>query len=214
MNHIDPSIYKNFTPLPPDLGGWHGDAPIFAKLIDLTRPSRIIEVGTWKGQSAITMGRRVKEIGLACTITCVDTWLGGLEFWLDLANNPAFDLRQKHGYPQVYYQFLSNVIHFGLEDIILPFPVASSVAAKYFATKGIQAELIYIDGSHDEADVLADLRSYYGLVKPGGVLFGDDFDWPGVQRAVSTFREEIKARLYVIDTIFWALQAPPLLTLP
>jgi hypothetical protein len=213
MNHIDGSIYENFNPLPPDITGWNGESPIFAQFIDITKPSRIIEVGTWKGQSAITMGLHLRRIGQKCTITCVDTWLGALEFWEWLAATPERNLMQKHGFPQVYYQFLSNVIHQGLQDVILPFPTTSLIAARYFARKNIQAELIYIDGSHDEPDVLADLRAYYPLVTPGGILFGDDFSWESVKNAVSKFTEETKTRLYVINEQFWAFQIPPLLKL-
>ena len=73
MNRIDASIYDNFTPLPPDITGWNGNNPLFGQFIDLTKPSRIIEVGTWKGQSAINMGLHIRKTGQKCTITCVDT---------------------------------------------------------------------------------------------------------------------------------------------
>jgi len=213
MNRIDASIYEGFTPLPPDTRGWRGDSPVFGKLIDTTRPSRIIEVGTWKGQSAITMGTHVKQSGLRCLITCVDTWLGSLEFWDGLEDTPERDLRLRHGYPQVYYQFLSNVVHAGLQDVILPFPAPSLIAARYFARQGLTADLVYIDGSHDEQDVLADLRAYFGLVRPGGVLFGDDFNWEGVRNAVTAFAAESRCRLYLFDEVFWVFQVPPPLVL-
>ena len=80
MNQITPDIYHGLELLPKDLQGWNGESPIFSALIQTLKPRHIIEVGTWKGQSAITMARAVKAQGLATKITCVDTWLGALEF--------------------------------------------------------------------------------------------------------------------------------------
>ena len=55
------------------------------------------------------------------------------------------------------------------------------------AEAGLQAEVIYIDASHEEPDVTADLNAYWPLVKPGGILYGDDWDWEGVEKAVRAF---------------------------
>jgi predicted O-methyltransferase YrrM len=65
----------------------------------------------------------------------------------------------------------------------LPMPMPSSMACKIVEP----AQLIYIDGSHEYEDVKADCRNYWPLLQEGGVMFGDDFDWPTVAQAV---REE------------------------
>ena len=63
-----------------------------------------------------------------------------------------------------------------------------SGAARVLAEKNVQADAIYIDGSHDYHDCATDLRDYWPLVRHGGVLFGDDYQaWPGVTRAVDEF---------------------------
>ncbi len=48
-------------------------------------------------------------------------------------------------------------------------------------------DLVYIDGDHTYAGVMADLETWYGKVRPGGILCGDDFTWQGVYEAVMTF---------------------------
>jgi len=48
-------------------------------------------------------------------------------------------------------------------------------------------DLIYIDGDHRYDSVKSDLNAWYGKVKKGGILCGDDFDWPGVRAAVLEF---------------------------
>jgi hypothetical protein len=51
---------------------------------------------------------------------------------------------------------------------------------------GIEAYLIYVDASHEYADVKSDIASFSRLLKRNGIMFGDDMNdhWPGVKRAV------------------------------
>ena len=174
------NIYENLELLPQDLSGWNGNEPIFSKLITKLQPKTIIEVGSYKGQSSITMSNAVKKLNLQTKIYCVDTWLGALEM-LSTTLVPT-----KNGYPTLYYQFLSNVVHNNAQDIIIPVPNTSYIAYRYLQDLGISAELIYIDASHEYPDVLADVSNYYQLLSPGGVMFGDDYNtYDSVRRAVA-----------------------------
>lgn len=205
MNKIDGSIYENFTPLPYDASGWGGDSPIFKRLIKEIRPRNIIEVGSWKGQSSITMGKAVKSLGLDTKIYCIDTWLGSIEFWCKMASNTHTDLKQKHGYPQIYYQFLSNVVHNNLEDVIFPLPMTSLTGSKYLKVKSIISELIYIDASHEEEDVYSDILSYWPLLDNEGIMFGDDFNKSGVRNAVKRTEKKLGVK-FQTDERFWILK--------
>jgi len=208
MNKIDKTIYNDFNPLPIDLSGWNGTKPIFRELIEKLKPSTIIEVGTWKGQSAITMGKAVKEFNLNTTIHCVDTWLGAIEFWTTGKSTRERNLKTVNGYPQVYYQFLSNVVHSNLQDVILPFPNTSENGYRYFKYNKITAQMIYIDASHEEDDVYKDLNNYYELLENKGILFGDDYqkDWPGVINSVNRFSNERNMSLEIVNNNFWILK--------
>lgn len=209
MNIIDEKIYENLNLLPYDCQGWHGNHPIFEELINKAKPKLIIEVGTWKGQSAINMAKIIKKIKLDCKIYCVDTWLGALEFWGAYKHTPERNLNLKNGYPQIYYQFLSNVVHENLQDLIIPFPNTSSIAYSHFKNNNIKADLIYIDGSHEEEDVYIDLKNYTKLLNKDGIIFGDD--WPGgaangVKAAVNKFIKENNLNLKITnDNIFWQI---------
>lgn len=184
------NIYENLELLPEDLQGWHGNDPIFEKLILQVKPKHIIEVGTWKGQSAINMGKIIKKHNLDCKITCVDTWLGSREFIGETSKER--NLMLKNGYPMVYFQFLSNVVHNGLEDIITPFPQTSKIAYRYLSENRVKADLIYIDASHDYIDAYDDICNYWCLLNEGGFLFGDDYKiWNGVTDAVVQFQNKI-----------------------
>jgi predicted O-methyltransferase YrrM len=42
-----------------------------------------------------------------------------------------------------------------------------------------QYDVAYIDGSHYTCDVLSDAILTFPLVKPGGLIIFDDYEWPG-----------------------------------
>jgi cephalosporin hydroxylase len=87
----DPYEDLGESALAPDLQGWGSARDIFTTLIDELTPALIIEVGSWKGGSAIHMGRLIKERRLDCRIVCIDTWLGSLEHWNQRHPGPKHD---------------------------------------------------------------------------------------------------------------------------
>ncbi|MBI3549126.1 MAG: class I SAM-dependent methyltransferase [Elusimicrobia bacterium] len=191
IHAADPYAGFDPGPYPEDLQGWGSTEPNLHALIDESRPTLAIEVGSWKGASAVFMGSRLKRQTPPGKLLCVDTWLGALEFWTDPGDETRYkSLGLRHGYPSVYYQFLANVVRAGLRDIVIPFPQTSTIAAKWLRKNGVRAELVYIDASHDEDDVLSDLQNYWPLVTDRGVLFGDDYDWPSVRDAVDRFTRD------------------------
>jgi predicted O-methyltransferase YrrM len=203
MNKINKKIYDDFLPIAEDSRGWNSNSNVFRDLIIRTNPSIIIEVGTWKGASAIKMGNVLKELNLNCKIYCVDTWLGALEFWTNYAHTEERDLMLKNGYPQIYYQFLSNVIHNNLQDYILPLPLPSNIAYKVLQNDNILADLVYIDASHEYEDVKSDIENYKKVLKKGGIMFGDDMAWTGVSKAANEiFGDKFK----IIENNYWVYE--------
>jgi len=188
-----------------DAQGWNSERETFHEMLDAAQPKLVIEVGTWKGGSAIYMGKYIKAKNLDTKIICVDTWTSDWDFLGILESGHLSNLINDN--PEIYRQFIANVIKSDLTDIILPFPQTSLDAADWFKKEGILAELIYLDGSHKETDVYRDLLRYYELVVPGGILFGDDYfsGEPGVVRAVNRFSHEMKLTLEVREHQFWVL---------
>jgi len=172
-----------------EMYGWYYDHPIFRQIISQLKPTRIIEVGSLYGASAIHMAKLTKEFGLSAEILCVDTFLGSPEYW----DEPTVHhLKLRSGFPRFYEQFMVNVIKSGMQDVITPFPQVSTLAAQVLRTKKITADVIYIDAAHTYRELLADLRAFWPLLRPDGIMFGDDFDpiWPGVIRAVHEWAEQ------------------------
>ena len=64
LHPVDPYRDLNDEASALDLQGWGSNHPIFAQIIAKIRPALIIEVGTWKGASAVHMARVAKSEGL------------------------------------------------------------------------------------------------------------------------------------------------------
>jgi predicted O-methyltransferase YrrM len=194
LHAVNPYDGFNRAFYPEKIEGWNSDGLIFLELLMEHRPHLVVEVGTWLGASALHMASLLDRLPdcRATKIVCVDTWLGALEFWTD-QNDPTRyrALELTHGYPTVYRRFLANVLHRGQQDRIIPFPQTSLIAARWFARREEKLPFVYLDASHDYDDVLADLRAWWPLIAPGGVLFGDDYGtWEGVRLAVECFHGE------------------------
>lgn len=190
------SPYEGFdpTPYPTDLQGWGGDDPVLTEAIHRMRPRKICEVGSWKGRSAVNMGRAVKALGMNTEIVCVDTWLGSPEHW-KRDDSWYSSLRIENGMPTIYYTFLANVMQAGLTDVITPCPMTSENAAVVFAQQGFRFDIVYVDAAHEYAPAKRDFELYYDLLGDDGLLVGDDYMfWPEVTRAVDDFVAERKLR--------------------
>lgn len=181
----------DFTDYELDLQGWGSRKKVFNRVISAVRPKLIIEVGTWKGASAAYMLEICKELQIDAQVICIDTWLGSNDvMW----TNPAFrsSLKLVGGYPTIFKQFIYNMTKLDLMNSVFPLPMTSSAA--YYLLRGfkIQADLIYIDAGHEHDEVLMDLNYYFELLRPGGIMFGDDYSnaWPGVISAVNKFASD------------------------
>jgi hypothetical protein len=179
--------------------------------VSLVTPTLVIEVGVWKGRSTCFLAEALKQRTRSGAVVAVDTWLGALEFWTRTesagAPDPTRNLLPAHGYPQVYYQFLTNVAQRNLSEYVIPFPASSRLAHDFFALHPAQprAQLIHIDAAHEYRDVVEDVRMWWGLLDEGGIMLGDDFSsaWPGVIRAACEHAESYGLSLETWDVKWW-----------
>lgn len=190
---IDP--FAGFDP-----SGWHDPADewdshhrLFDALVEQLRPRVIVEVGSFLGVSSRHFAAALAREQIDGVVVCVDTWLAEQVLW----NNPRWrpHLRHVNGRPEFYKAWMANAIASGLQDYLCPLPMASANAARYLASRQVRAEMIYIDGSHDEGDVYRDLALYWDCVlMPNGALLVDDYqhtpDFAGVVHDVDQFSAE------------------------
>jgi hypothetical protein len=153
--------YERFPARPsdPPRPGWYSDHPIFEQLISSRRPERLLEVGSLFGGSAIHMGKLLKQHGIQAELTCVDTFLGSRETYFE--HRLSREKMLSAGRYQFFDEFLGNVQRAGLTECINPFVQTSTNAARILAELGVQFDLIYLDASHEYADVLSDLRVWF-----------------------------------------------------
>jgi len=205
--------YDNFLPFKSELLGWSPKAEVYESICNrLTSFDIIIEVGVWKGLSASHLANCLRRRNSG-VLFAVDTWLGALEFWDRRFTAGKYDstrdLYLDHGYPSVYKHFLSNMVHAGVKDYVVPFPVTSRLAAQFFQSRSMQADIVHIDAAHEYHDVREDIILWWPLVKPCGILFGDDYIpvWSGVIRAVNEFVSENNLKLEKIG-VKWLIRKP------
>jgi predicted O-methyltransferase YrrM len=174
----------------PDMQGWNSDHPYLRSTIEEVRPRIVIELGVWKGGSTMFMAETMRGLGLDAVVISIDTWLGAWDHWNDEARRG--DLMFAHGYPTLFYTFLTNVIERGLSDYVVPLPLDSQNAYFVLRHRKVSAQIVHIDAGHDYEAVAGDLRRWWELLEPGGVLIADDYDaagrwWPEVRKAVDDF---------------------------
>ena len=150
----------------------------------------LMAVGVFWGGTSVRLAERLLNHSLAperVAVLSIDTWLGDLAMWA----NPEWArgaLMPHLGAPRDFECFASAVARSGAAgELVVPLRLPSAMAARMLHPRGVRADLIYVDGSHDYADVLADLEAYSRLLRYKGVICGDDYHIPDVTRAVNDF---------------------------
>ena len=138
------------------------------------RPLRVLEVGSYLGQSALTWSRAIADnCSLGGSVMCVDPWLPFLHAE-DVAQGPLYaQTQQSLRDGSAFNQFQKNIrrvnwgvpIHF-FRGVLGEFP------EKHFNS----FDIVFVDGSHYYDDVRQDLAWAKDFVREGGVLCGDDLE--------------------------------------
>lgn len=150
----------------------------------------ILEIGSYKGRSTACLA-------LGCTRTKKHV------FTIDTFDGNKVDFHER----DFYAEFWQNIERCGLKSYVTPI-IGSSAEIAYSWREPI--DLLFIDGSHQLADVLDDFHNFFPHVVPGGIVALHDVveDWPGPLRA---WNEHIRHRLVNIDrceTLFYGRKSP------
>lgn len=202
--------YDDFSPViaKPDMQGWNGRHPALSRCVDELKPDIIIDVGAWKGLSTSFLAKAALKHKADAKVISVDTWLGSPEHWMHYRKDKIFEqLRCKNGYPQLFYVFLSNMVHQRLQETVIPLPQTSDNAFVILKKHKIVADIIHIDAAHEYEPVLRDARNFWQLLRKGGALIGDDYKWTGVKRAAHEFADAVGVEIE-IDEPKWILRKP------
>lgn len=150
---------------------------------------RALEIGCWEGRSTVWMLQNVLN-GQMSSIDVVDTFRGNPE-------NPVL------GYEaEVEANFWHNVDVLGARECVRLHKRKSHDVLPLLPKESY--DLIYIDGSHDTKDVLLDLCLSWLLLKSGGIMIMDDYEYrysemgmvPGM--AIDAFYTIFKKDLFLL----------------
>lgn len=172
MNHF----YQNIQ-------GWFAYEFLYTHVVDsceLNKSYTFVEVGSWKGRSTAYMGVEIVNSNKNIKFYAVDTWDGSEEH-LDITN-PSYEplLKTADG---LYNHFIDNISP--VKSVITPIRNTSIEASALFEDNSI--DYIMIDAAHDYENVLLDIKHWYPKLTIGGIISGDDLDWPGVTQAAEEF---------------------------
>lgn len=155
-------------------------------------PMLVVEVGAFIGSGAkhvwADLARRKFYDGTdgSRLVLCVDTWQGALMMRLGSHRNIV---HPKNGFPDIGTTFQRRMISEGLEDTVYPLPFYSIGGARLLYLLGYQIDVVYVDSAHELGETLIELFMFWQLLRPGGVLLGDDEYFEAVAHDRKVFAE-------------------------
>jgi predicted O-methyltransferase YrrM len=154
--------------------GWFNYESIYDRAVQSAgSDAHFVEVGSWRGRSTAYMAVIIANSGKRIRFDAVDTWRGSPAEAVHM-NDPAVIA------DTLYNEFIANMEP--VKSIVNPIRMTSVAAAETYPDASL--DFVLIDGSHEYQDVVDDILAWKPKLKPGSVLAGDDYAWPGVQRAV------------------------------
>ena len=64
----------------------------------------------------------------------------------------------------------------GLTEVLHPLPISAQAGARLLYLLGYRVDVVYLDTAHERGETLAEAHLYFQLLRPGGLLIGDDID--------------------------------------
>lgn len=138
---------------------------------DLQENSKIVEIGSWVGESSCLLATGLK--GAESKLYAIDNFIGNAS---ELDAKDRYKKRMdKLKVNNTKEFFDKNIAHFGLESKVAPIVADSVLAAKDFCEKEKSIDLIFIDGDHSIDGTKKDINTWLPFLKDGGIMVFHDF---------------------------------------
>ncbi|MGF6569814.1 putative O-methyltransferase YrrM [Paraburkholderia sp. GAS333] len=147
---------------------------VWDQLMPQLAPARILEIGSYEGASACYLIDALAPRH-PLELHCIDTWEGGVEHQPGgdaPADMNSVERRFHHNVALAAARYPGRAtieVHKGFSDDCLAGLIAAGKKG-YF-------DFVYVDGSHQAADVLVDAVLGFRLLRIGGVIAFDDYLW-------------------------------------
>ena len=184
-----------------------------------------LEIGSMFGGSAIKTAKVANSLKKDISIICIDPFCGDVSMW---EHNIFLKNQRERGFiaknsiyldldgcrPTLMDKFLGNVISEGFEKTILPLPTTSMVGMRllerFREDKKIDRGpgVIYLDSAHEWYETYIELVTAWRILAPGGILIGDDYDWPAVNHDVNKFARDYKVKILEKEKAHWMIKKP------
>jgi predicted O-methyltransferase YrrM len=142
--------------------------------INTIRPTsemRIIEIGSYIGESTMIFAQHFKEV------VSVDPYINDYDLDDAACHHVPFD--------KVYEQFIRNTL--SVPNIK---SIKETSQNAFSILKDQQWDMVYIDGLHTLEGAWYDIEHYKTLIKPGGFVCGHDYGWGNVRHAIGNLLDD------------------------
>ena len=136
--------------------------------INTIRPTsemRMIEIGSYVGESTLMFAKHFKEV------ISVDPFINDYDPNDMACHHAPFD--------KVYAEFIKNTL-----EIPNIKSIRETSQNAFSILKEQEWDIVYIDGLHTLEGVWYDIEHYKTIIKPGGFICGHDYGWGNVRHAI------------------------------
>lgn len=151
-------------------------------------------IRSWVIREAAT---RTIEIGLGYGISALFTCEGLLTNGAPSTRHVVIDPNQNTRFAGCGLQFLDEA---GVLELVEHHGEESQIALPRLVSEGRRFDLAVVDGNHRFDAVFLDLAYLGRLLRPGGIVFVDDYHLPGIARAASFFLTNLGWSLEDVST--------------
>jgi hypothetical protein len=178
--------------------GWFEYQDLYSQIVkDMPDNFKFAEIGVWKGRSFSYFVVEAINSGKKFSAYAIDTFEGSSEHqkgqW---CYDPITDNKD-----ELFNHFLTNMEP--IKDKIKIIRGRSADVATTFQDNYL--DCIFIDGEHDYDAVLTDLNAYFPKVKKNSPIYGHDYNWSTVEKAVNEFSKLNNLKVQQVSNSSWKI---------
>jgi predicted O-methyltransferase YrrM len=159
-------------------------------------PQRVVEVGSYLGQSVVHLAHAFED-------ECGPDDTDNLLHIYAIENGVGEVTGENQNIIERLKENVKSAATEGSPVEVFVLSWDSTYASERF-TGGSPLDFIFIDASHDEASVAADLAAWYPLLAEDGIIAGHDIDSTGVAAAVKAWAEKEGLAIKVVGRVWVA----------